>query len=155
MTYLSFWLHYVYVIFIFAYLLNIKIITKYVNPYHSVYVLFIAYLGYLVYLFHNGYRPSIIFFAIQMFAHIYPIIVLQYLKINNQKYSIETLVVTILLYILYMKYIGKDIYHVYSIENQPESWNDYLKKCQVDEYYPFCGLFRNDFTKKYLINYNE
>ena len=143
MIYLSFWLHYVYVIFMIAYLLNIKIITKYVNPYHS------------VYLFHNGYRPSIIFFAIQMFAHIYPIIVLQYLKINDRKYGMETLVITILLYILYMKYIGKDIQHVYSIEYQPESWNDYLKKCQVDEFYPFCGLFRNDFTKKYLINYNE
>ena len=155
MIYLSFWLHYVYVIFIFAYLLNIKIITKYVNPYHSVYVLFIAYLGYLVYLFNNGYRPSIIFFAIQMFAHIYPIILLQYLKIDDRKYGMETLMITILLYILYMKYINRKIYHVYSIENQPESWNDYLKKCQVDEYYPFCSLFRNDFTKKYLINYNE
>ena len=68
MIYLSFWLHYVYVIFIFAYLLNIKIFySKYVeNRRHSVYVLFIAYLGYLVYLFHNGYRPSVIFFAIQM-----------------------------------------------------------------------------------------
>jgi len=155
MIYLSFWLHYVYVIFIIAYLLNIKIITKYINPYHSVYVLFIAYLGYLVYLFNNGYRPSIIFFAIQMFAHIYPIILLQYLKIDNRKYGMETLMITILLYILYMNFINRKIYHVYSIENQPESWNDYLKKCQVDEYYPFCSLFRNDFTKKYLINYNE
>jgi hypothetical protein len=155
MIYLSFWLHYVYVIFIIAYLLNIKIITKYVNPYHSVYVLFIAYLGYLVYLFNNGYRPSIIFFAIQMFAHIYPIILLQYLKIDDRKYGMETLMITILLYILYMNFINRTIYHVYSIENQPESWNDYLKKCQVDEYYPFCSLFRNDFTKKYLINYNE
>ena len=53
----------------------------------------------------------------------------------------------LLLYILYMKYIGKNIQHVYSIENQPESWNDYLKKCQVDEYYPFCGLLEMTLLK--------
>ena len=155
MIYLRFWLHYVYVIFIIAYLLKINIITKYINPYHSVYVLFIAYLGYLVYLFHNGYRPSVGFFAIQMFSHIYPIIVLQYLNFDDRKYGMETLMITLVLYILYMNFIDRTIYHVYSIENQPESWNDYLKKCQTDEYYPFCGLFRNEFTKKYLINYNE
>jgi len=155
MIYLSFWLHFVYVLFIIGYFFNINFIKKYINPYHSVYLLFIAYLGYLVYLFHNGYRPSVSFFAIQMFAHIYPIIILQYLKIDDRKYGMETLAITILLYIIYMSSIDRYIYHVYNVENQPESWNDYLKKCQVDEYYPFCNLFRNDITKKYLINYNE
>ena len=63
MIYLSFWLHYVYVIF------TICLLTKYQNYHsickvinHSVYVLTIISRLRLVYLFHNGYRPSIIFF---------------------------------------------------------------------------------------------
>ncbi len=154
MIHLSYWLNLVYLIYQIGSFLNISIIKEYVNPYYIVYLLSIGFIIYSVYLFRNNYRPKLSFYIIQIILHIAPLLSIKYFSMTS-KYAIETLVITILIYFLYMSSINRYIYQVYNIDYQPESWSDYLKLCQTDHHYPSCFFFKNDTIKKYIDNNNN
>ena len=45
-----------------------------------------------------------------------------------------------ILYIIYMNYIDRDIYHTYFIYKPQLNWNEYFKLCDTKEgkYIPYC-----------------
>jgi hypothetical protein len=142
--YLSHWLIIYFIFWFLGYIFNINIIVKYINPYYTSIVLLIGYILLQSYnIFIKKYRYEYSFLLIKIITHLLPLIISYKLIKDKHKYSFINLVIIVILYIIYMKYINRDIYHTYFIYKPPLNWKDYFALCDSKEvdYIPYCKLF--------------
>ena len=142
--YLSHWLIIYFNIWFLGYIFNINVIIKYINPYYTSILLFIGYILLQCYnIFIKRYKYELSFLAVKFTTHILPLISSYYLIKNKHKYAVINLIVIVVLYMIYMKYINRDIYHTYFVYKPPLNWKEYFKVCKTDEgkYIPYCIIF--------------
>ena len=143
--YLSHWLIIYFNIWFLAYIFNINYIIKYINPYYTSIFLLV---GFCILLLHNllikKYRYEYSFLSVKIITHLLPLILSYYLIKNKHKYALINLLIIIILYIIYMNYIDRNIYHTYLIYKPPLNWNEYFKLCDTKEgeYIPYCFLLK-------------
>ena len=120
--YISFWIILQFILWSVGYLLGITYITNYVNPYYTSIFMCIGYVLYVIYLLCKRYKFTDSFLAFNTMAHFIPLYV-SYKYVRN-KYSVENLIVILLLYSIYMLFIKEDPFTIYFLDEQPTSWND-------------------------------
>ena len=143
--YLSHWLIIYFVFWFLGYIFNINIIIKYINPYYTSIVLLIGYILLQSYnIFIKKYKYEYSFILTNTTTHLLPLILSYYLLKNKHKYAITNLIVIVILYMMYMKYIDRDIYYTYFVYKPPLNWKEYFDACNTDEgkYIPYCSLYK-------------
>ena len=82
---------------------------------------------------------------IHTITHLLPLIISYKLIKNKHKYALTNLIVIVILYIIYMKYINRDIYHTYIVYKPPLNWKEYFNLCHSKEgkYIPYCVLIKD------------
>ena len=141
--YFSNWLIIYFYIWFLGYLFNINYIIKYINPYYTSIFLLIGYIIIQLYnILLKKYKYEYSFLFTKIITHIIPLILSYYLIKNKHKYALINLLIIMILYIIYMNYIDRDIYHTYFIYKPPLNWKEYFKLCNNKEgkYIPFCFL---------------
>jgi hypothetical protein len=141
--YFSHWLIIYFYIWFLGYLFNINYIIKYINPYYTSIFLLIGYIIIQLYnILLKKYKYEYSFLFTKIITHIIPLILSYYLIKNKHKYALINLLIIMILYIIYMNYIDRDIYHTYFIYKPPLNWKEYFKLCNNKEgkYIPYCFL---------------
>ena len=144
--YLSHWFIVYFIFWFLGYIFNINIIIKYINPYYTSILLFIGFILLQCYnIFIKKYEYELSFILKTFTTHLLPLILSYYLVKNKHKHALINLIVVVILYIIYMKYIDRDIYDTYFIYKPPLNWKDYFTVCNTIEgkYIPYCFLFKN------------
>ena len=139
--YFSHWLIIYFNICFLKNIFNINYIIKYINPYYTSIFLLIGYIFLKNYnIIIKKYKYEYSFLSVKIITHILPLILLYFLIKNKHKYALINLLIIMILYIIYMNYIDRDIYHTYFIYKPPLNWNEYFKLCDTKEgkYIPFC-----------------
>ena len=142
--YFSHWLIIYFNIWFLGYIFNINYIIKYINPFYTNIFLLIGYIFLQTYnILIKKYKYEYSFLSITIITHILPLISSYYLIKNKHKYAVINLIVIVVLYMIYMKYINRDIYHTYFEYKPPLNWKEYFKVCKTDEgkYIPYCIIF--------------
>jgi hypothetical protein len=120
---------------------------KYINPYYISIVSFISYsLLQLYNIFIKKYKYEYSFLFVKVITHTLPLILSYYLIKDKDKYALLNLLIIISLYIIYMNYIDRNIYHTYLIYKPPLNWKEYFELCDTKEgkYIPYCFLYNNN-----------
>ena len=141
--YFSHWLIIYFNIWFLGYIFNINYIIKYINPYYTSIFLLIGYIIIQLYnIIIKKYKYEYSFLSVKIITHIIPLILSYYLIKNKHKYALINLLIIMILYIIYMNYIDRDIYHTYFIYKPPLNWKEYFKLCNNKEgkYIPYCFL---------------
>ena len=141
--YFSHWLIIYFNIWFLGYIFNINYIIKYINPYYTSIFLLIGYIIIQLYnILLKKYKYEYSFLFTKIITHIIPLILSYYLIKNKHKYALINLLIIMILYIIYMNYIDRDIYHTYFIYKPPLNWKEYFKLCNNKEgkYIPYCFL---------------
>ena len=120
----------IFIVWFIGYQLNIKIF----NPYYTSVIL--AF-GYFVVEFNNIFIKKKKFECslqiVKLVTHCVPLGTLIYLNLLDHKYALKTLLISLFVYLVYLKYIGKSVYEVYFVDDHPESWNSLKKECLKDK----------------------
>ena len=143
--YLSHWFIVYFVFWFLGYIFNIDIIIKYINPYYTSIILLIGYILLQSYnIFIKKYKYEYSFILAKITTHVLPLILSYYLLKDRHKYAITNLIVIVILYMIYMKYINRGIYHTYFVYKPPLNWKEYFKLCDNEEgkYIPYCSLYK-------------
>ena len=141
--YFSHWLIIYFNIWFLGYIFNINYIIKYINPYYTSIFLLIGYIIIQLYnILLKKYKYEYSFLSVKIITHIIPLILSYYLIKNKHKYALINLLIIMILYIIYMNYIDRDIYHTYFIYKPPLNWKEYFKLCnnKQGKYIPYCFL---------------
>ena len=141
--YFSHWLIIYFNIWFLGYIFDINYIIKLINPYYTSIFLLIGYIIIQLYnILLKKYKYEYSFLSVEIITHILPLILSYYLIKNKHKYALINLLIIMILYIIYMNYIDRDIYHTYFIYKPPLNWKEYFKLCNNKEgkYIPFCFL---------------
>ena len=141
--YFSHWLIIYFNIWFLGYIFNINYIIKLINPYYTSIFLLIGYIIIQLYnILLKKYKYEYSFLSVKIITHILPLILSYYLIKNKHKYALINLLIIMILYIIYMNYIDRDIYHTYFIYKPPLNWKEYFKLCNNKEgkYIPYCFL---------------
>lgn len=141
--YISHWIIIYFNIWFLGYIFNINYIIKYINPYYASILLLGGFTLLMMYnILIKKYRYEYSFLSVKTIAHAIPIILSYYLIKNKHKYALINLLIIIILYMIYMNYIDRDIYHTYFIYKPPLNWKEYLISCKSKEgvYIPYCFL---------------
>jgi len=141
--YFSHWLIIYFNFWFLGYIFNINYIIKYINPYYTSIFLLIGYIIIQLYnILLKKYKYEYSFLSVTIITHIIPLILSYYLIKNKHKYALINLLIIMILYIIYMNYIDRDIYHTYFIYKPPLNWKEYFKLCNNKEgkYIPYCFL---------------
>ena len=141
--YISHWIIIYFNIWFLGYIFNINYIIKYINPYYASILLLGGFTLLMMYnILIKKYRYEYSFLAVKTIAHAIPIILSYYLIKNKHKYALINLLIIVILYMIYMNYIDRDIYHTYFIYKPPLNWKEYLISCKSKEgvYIPYCFL---------------
>ena len=141
--YFSHWLIIYFNIWFLGYIFNINYIIKLINPYYTSIFLLIGYIIIQLYnILLKKYKYEYSFLSVTIITHIIPLILSYYLIKNKHKYALINLLIIMILYIIYMNYIDRDIYHTYFIYKPPLNWKEYFKLCNNKEgkYIPYCFL---------------
>ena len=144
--YLSPWFTAYFIFWFLGYIFDIKFIVDYINPYYTSIVLLFGFIILELYkIFIKKYRYNISFIIVRIITHLLPLILSYYLLKNKHKYALINLIIIVILYVIYMKYIDKDIYQTYFVYKQPENWKEYFKLCKSKDgkYIPYCFLFKD------------
>ena len=141
--YFSHWLIIYFNIWFLGYIFNVNYIIKYINPYYTSIFLLIGYIIVQLYnIIIKKYKYEYSFLSVKIITHSIPLILSYYLIKNKHKYALINLLIIMILYIIYMNYIDRDIYHTYFIYKPPLNWKEYFKLCNNKEgkYIPYCFL---------------
>ncbi len=141
--YFSHWLIIYFNIWFLGYIFNINYIIKLINPYYTSIFLLIGYIIIQLYnIIIKKYKYEYSFLSVKIITHSIPLILSYYLIKNKHKYALINLLIIMILYIIYMNYIDRDIYHTYFIYKPPLNWKEYFKLCNNKEgkYIPYCFL---------------
>jgi len=142
--YYSEWILQLFIIWLLGYLFNIKPITKYVNPYYPSLLMSIGFTILLMYYIGiKNYNFETSFLITLMILHYVPLYV-SYLYRTN-KYELENLQITLLLYLAYMIYKNKNPIKVYLQDKHPSSWDEVRQLCKSTDkqFIPLCLFINN------------
>ena len=142
--YLSHWIIFYFYIWFLGYILNIKFIIKYINPYYTNILLLVGFALLILYnIFIKKYKYEYSYLLMKIISHIIPLLISYKLIKNKHNNSLQTLIIICIFYLIYMNYINKDIYYTYFVYKPPLNWNEYFKVCKSKEgiYIPYCVLF--------------
>ena len=117
--YYSNWILILFILWYVSYISNNRI-AKYVNPYIALQVTCVGYTIYMIYLlFYKKLSFELSYIILVTFLHFGPLYVMYSLPRFN--YGIETLVISFVVYMLYVECMNSDIYKIY-IENPRPLW---------------------------------
>ena len=140
--YLSHWFALVFLIWVLAYQLGFKRVARELNPY---YITLVSFWGYLILdaymIFIRGFQFEISFLLFKVASHASPLILMLYLRQTSSTNAMRTLFLATALYVIYIKWKGRDLTDSYFKDFYPESWDDLDKFC-VDKPYPVCRIMR-------------
>tara|TARA_A100001015_G_scaffold261871_1_gene307657 strand:- start:29 stop:478 length:450 start_codon:yes stop_codon:yes gene_type:complete len=142
----SYWLASYFAFWFLGYIFNINVIIKYINPYYTSILLLIGFIFHQSYnVFIKKYKYEFSFIFMQIITHSLPLILSYYLIKNKHKYAVINLIIIVTLYLIYMKYINRGIYHTYFVYKPPLNWKEYFQVCKEDEgkYIPYCFIFKD------------
>ena len=112
--YLTIWIWFLFVLWMIGNSIGMNI-TEYINMYYlSVILLF----GYIVFIFVDmnikceKYEKKI--YIMSAIIHMLPLSILYIIGNTDEKYAFETMMCVLILYILYLTYLGTDIVSVYT-----------------------------------------
>lgn len=140
--YISNWFNLFFILWFLGYIFNIKYIINYINPYYISILSLILFSIFIVYLL-NKYTFEKTYLIALIIAHVLPAYLSYVLIKDKHKYALENLIILIVLYLIYIKYINIDINKLYMIESHPTNWNEYFKSCKDKKYMPYCFLFKD------------
>ena len=140
--YLSHWYIFLFIIWVLMEKLNIYW-YKYINLYYISIILLIGFcviFGYHI-LFNNVYYECSFLLTIFL-LHAFPLIILtKYYKITK-KFAIETLIITTLLYLIFIDYKNLTIYDIYNKKNIILDWGKLKDKCgNKNNIMPLCDIY--------------
>ncbi len=129
----SYWLASYFAFWFLGYIFNINVIIKYINPYYTSILLLIGFIFHQSYnVFIKKYKYEFSFIFMQIITHSLPLILSYYLIKNKHKYAVINLIIIVTLYLIYMKYINRGIYHTYFVYKPPLNWKEYFQVCVVN-----------------------
>jgi len=151
LKYISTWWVIIFYIWLIGKSLNIKYITDNINVYYITFFLFFGFIGinfYYTQYLKRSFDPKL--WIILLYYHISPFVILILLNQTNHKGSIKTLLISILLYLVYIIYNKESIYNIYFIEKIPQSWEEINIRCKNEKNKKklFCQL--NSYKERYL-----
>jgi len=141
--YYSTWILQLFIVWFIGYICKINFITKYINPYYTSLLISIGFVFWLVYLIClKDYEFQVSFLIILLLLHIGPLYI-SYTYVKNE-YAIENLVITVVLYLLFMGMNNINPMKVYLIDKHPSSWNEVNKVCRLNgnNFIPLCFIFK-------------
>lgn len=142
--YYSEWILQLFIIWSLGYLLSIKPITKYINPYYpsllisvGFTLLLIYYIGFQNYEFESSFLTTL------MLLHYGPLYISYYHRTNH--YELENLQITLIVYLAYMLYKNKNPIKIYLQDKHPSSWDEFTKLCNSTDkkMIPLCLFINN------------
>ena len=112
--YLTTWIWFLFVLWMIGNSLGMNV-TEYMNMYYlSVILLF----GYIIFIFIDmnikGEKYEKTFYVLNALLHALPLAILSVKGKTDDKYAFETMIGVLILYILYLTYLGTDIVSVYT-----------------------------------------
>ena len=149
--YISTWWLVLFYIWLLGYFLKIKTITDNINVYYTTILLFLGFMGinfYYTQYLKRTFKPKL--WLALLYYHLTPILILITLNQRNHKGAMQTLIISILLYIFHMVYIKESIYNVYFIDKIPQSWEDINIQCKSEENQEKLFCILNSYKERYL-----
>ena len=140
LRYYSQWVFYLFVLWCIGYVLKISWITRYLHPYYMTLFASIGFTGLLVYWTNvkdQSFEPTFLLFL--MLIHYAPLYISY--KYSSKTYALHCLILTLLLYFLYVTYNHIHPFKTYLTDQQPESWKDLEVACQTTQLSPLCTLY--------------
>ena len=123
-NYYSHWIILLSFIYIIGYNLNIEFLKKYVNFYFSLLFINIGFVCLIIYLtFVRNYYIDFTLFILLLWLHLIPLVIINTMNIDNN-YNLETFVITLLMYLIYMLYNKKNPITFYLKSNHPKHISD-------------------------------
>ena len=136
LNFVSNWSFILFLIWWLSYVLNIKIIYINLNLYYLIYFCFYGYLFYLLYhIFHKKLKYEISFILFGLFLHGLPVYIYKKYNIRPNIYSLRIFFSIGLLYLLYLKYRGKNILNLYFIQTQVKSFDELFYYLRIPSKY--------------------
>ena len=143
LKYYSNWIFLLFILWIIGNIFNINSITKYINLYYATILTSIGYTLLLIYyIYYKKYKYDNSLLFILTLIHYIPLVISY--KYSNRKYVKETLLITILMYMIYMIYINKNPYDVYIVNKHPNVWKEVYINCRLnkDKFSPICNILK-------------
>ena len=140
--YLSHWFAFVFLIWFLFYQLGFKRIAREINPYYVVLALFWGFMimdAYMIFI--RGFQFETSFLLFKVATHIFPLILMIYLKQTSSTNAMRTLLLIIVLYVIYIKWKGRYLTDAYFKDVYPKSWDDLDEFC-VGKPHPVCKIMR-------------
>ena len=148
--YFTNWVHFTLLIWYVMYIFKIRG-YNYINLYYPCILILLGYIIlYLYYYLILQYKFQISLILFQLFTHSFPLMLLIYLNQTHSNYSLLTLFILIIIYIIYLRTINKTIYQVYFVDRYPKTWKDIKEICQTDEknYFPITVIYLCNYLNK-------
>ena len=141
--YYSSWVQILFVLWVFGYIFKIDVITKYINPYYTSILMcigFCLFIMYLIYYKNYTFEPS--FLITLSLIHFIPLYISRTYVKNN--YAIYNVVISLIVYCIYMNYIQKNPIDVYLHDKHPQSWKELLHMCRSKkgDLIPICIILK-------------
>lgn len=144
---LKYYSNWVSLIFFFiwlpGYLLNIKEITNNIHPNYALIVTSIGYTMIMIYyIYYRKDKFELSFLVFVSLAHYVPLYISY--KYSKKLYVKEFLLITVILYGIYMIYINKNPIDVYFNDKVPHTWEQFYKRCRLnsDKFSPICNILK-------------
>jgi hypothetical protein len=140
--YFSEWTQQIFVIWLVGYLLGIKVITKYINPWYASILSLVGFFLLVIYLTCNKqYKFELSFLVTIFLLHCIPLYISHKYKTNN--YSKENLIIMLIAYLLFLSIIQKNPLDIYLKDKHPSSWKDLTKLCRSNNKHliPLCFIY--------------
>jgi hypothetical protein len=140
--YLSHWFALVFLIWVLSYQLGFKRVARELNPYYITIVFFWGYLildAYMILI--RGFQFETSFLLFKVASHATPLILMLYMRQTSSTNAMRTLLLATALYVIYIKWKGRDLTDSYFKDFYPKSWDDLDKFC-VDKPHPVCRIMR-------------
>jgi len=140
--YFSEWVQQYFLIWLIGYVLDIKVIIKYMNPFLLTLITCIGYvlfIGYLIIM--KKYNFEISFLVVISLLHFIPLYV-SYYYITN-RYAVHNCIILGLLYVIFIQTIGKDVLSIYLSDKHPRNWIEVTQLCRSKQQYliPICFIY--------------
>lgn len=124
--YYSNWILTLFILWGLGKLLSIDFIVDNIHTHQANTLVAVGFTFLLVYyLFYKGYRYEISFFIFISLLHYLPWFITH--KYSKKKYGIELLLITLLLYFIYMILSNKSPFYLYFTFKHPTSWKSLFK----------------------------
>ena len=112
--YLTTWIWILFVLWVIGNSLGLKV-TEYLNMYYLSVILFFGYIIFiLIDMNIKGEKYEKKFYVMNAILHALPLAILSLKGKTYEKYAFETMICVLILYIIYLTYLGTDIVSVYT-----------------------------------------